>query len=458
MLQKDTRPNKYNLRFTSISDEGASIQVIDHCKNKTSIVRISLNESELNLRNQSIFPDRIADLIDLAVAIHASDRLVAQNPRNAQVWIEVTLPVRNPNSMNRDSFREKLSDLLEWVTGSRWIFHFETRLETRRITEQQTVLPIIHVTEVALWSGGLDALAGLYHRLKDDPSASFMLLGSGGNDNVYFRQERLFQRISPLFPNRVHLCRVPIRFSDSKQHQKNKISRARGVVFTLIGFSCAYLMGQRSLKLYENGIGAINLPYRKSSVGLDHSRSVHPLTLLKVSDVISEFLGETGEVSNPFLFWTKAEMCKELAKDGQDDLVSSTKSCDSPHRQHPMQCGYCSSCILRRQAILASGLTDNTQYVVSHGERKTKNIDSHLKSMLDQISTLKSHLESTNSPDIKWQKLTRRFTELDDVTDGLEIIDDLPSAKIREDLMRLYQAYVSEWDSIGQHIQSDLLR
>ena len=88
----------------------------------------------------------------------------------------------------------------------------------------------------------------------------------------------------------------------------------------MLGAACAYLMGQKVLYLYENGIGAINLPYRESAVGLDHSRSVHPLTLLMVSDVISELLGQEFEVKNPFLFWTKAEMCKALATYGREDL------------------------------------------------------------------------------------------------------------------------------------------
>lgn len=458
MEKHNTNVNDYTLTFSSVSNKESNIYIFDHSENIILTVKISLDDSDLGFLSKSFFDSKIADLIDLAVAIHAADRLVPQDPRKEQIRIHVILPVRNPGLMNCISFKEKLSELLEWTTGSRWRFTFETRMDAIRIVEKQTSLPIVNVTEVVLWSGGLDALAGLYNRIKENQNASFMLFGTGSNDNTYSRQAKLFQKIAPLFPDQLHLCRVPIRFSDTGQYQKNKISRARGIVFTLMGAACACLMGKRSLNLYENGIGAINLPFRKSSVGLDHSRSVHPFTLLKVGDVISELLEEVFTINNPFLFWTKAEMCKELAKDRQDDLVSSTNSCDSPHRQQPTQCGYCSSCILRKQAVIASGLTDKTQYVVPHSGKRIEKSDLHMKTMLHQVSTLKSLLGNSCDPSINWQRFAQRFTEVDDIADRICDPENLPPAKIRESLMRLYQAYVSEWDSVEKHIQSDFLK
>ena len=78
----------------------------------------------------------------------------------------------------------------------------------------------------------------------------------------------------------------------------------------LLGSAYSYLRGHRVLHVYENGIGAINLPYRKSAVGLDHSRSVHPETLRRVGLLMTELIDENFKVRNPFLFHTKAEMMK----------------------------------------------------------------------------------------------------------------------------------------------------
>jgi len=225
----------------------------------------------------------------------------------------------------------------------------------------------------------------------------------------------------------------------------------------LLGAACGYLMGQRILYLYENGIGAINLPYRKSAIGLDHSRSVHPLTLLSVSDLISELLGEEFKVQNPFLFWTKAEMCKSLAEDGRNDLPPLTMSCDSPHRQQPIQCGYCSSCILRKQALAASRVEDKTHYIVPHGRKPVGDTSLYLQHMQFQVSTLRDLLSISDDLNLQWESLTRRFLDLDDIVDRTAMAENLLPADMKKNLIRLYQAYVTEWDAVEPHISADFL-
>jgi hypothetical protein len=225
----------------------------------------------------------------------------------------------------------------------------------------------------------------------------------------------------------------------------------------LLGAACAYLSGQRILYLYENGIGAINLPYRKSAIGLDHSRSVHPLTLLRVSDIISELLGEEFKVQNPFLFWTKAEMCKPLAEDERNDLPPLTMSCDRPHRQQPIQCGYCSSCILRKQALAASRMEDKTRYIVPHGRKPAGDTSLYLWHMLAQVSTLRDLLNVSDDLNLQWESLTRRFPDVDDIVDRTAMAEILLPADMQKHLIRLYQAYVAEWDAVEAYISVDLL-
>jgi 7-cyano-7-deazaguanine synthase in queuosine biosynthesis len=449
----------YTLLFDSVMNSNGSVRCIDHSRGKENTIGIAIDDSGFGCRVQQEFPSIIADLIDLAVAIHATDRLTFQNLRQEQTRMCVILPVRHPELLNATPFQDKLSSLLEWVTGSRWLFDFQQRFDSERTIEQQSLLSSVdpYVSEVILWSGGLDALAGLYTRLKTNRETSFMLFGTGSNDNAFDRQKQVFKALQHSCPNRLNLCQTPIRFSDSSLHQKNKISRARGVVFMLLGAACAYLMGQRILYLYENGIGAINLPYRKSAIGLDHSRSVHPLTLIRVSDIISELLGEKFKVQNPFLFWTKAEMCKSLAEDRRNDLPPLTMSCDSPHRQQPIQCGYCSSCILRKQALAASLMEDQTRYIVPHGRKPAGDTSLYLRHMLAQVSTLRDLLNVSDDLNLQWESLTRRFPDLDDIVDRTAMAEILLPADMQKHLIRLYQAYVTEWDVVEAHISVDLL-
>ena len=291
----------YSLDFQPVLNSNGSVQFFDHSQNKKLTIGINVDDIEFKYRVKAEFPPIVADLIDIAVAIYTSDRLAPQSLTEKQRRFHVILPVRHPELLNTEPFLTKLDDLLKWTTDSEWVFDFQKRIAPERLVEHQSLPLAPQGCEVTLWSGGLDALAGLYTRLLMYPEKRFILFGTGSNNSVYARQKRVYEEIQSIFPGRCHLFRLPIRFDDSSEQPKNKLSRARGVVFTLLGSACAYLMGEKVLCLYENGIGAINLPYRESAVGLDHSRSVHPLTLLMVSDLVSELLGEKFQVKNPSL-------------------------------------------------------------------------------------------------------------------------------------------------------------
>ncbi|MCT7979060.1 7-cyano-7-deazaguanine synthase [Laspinema olomoucense] len=451
---------EYTLRFGPILNHNGSVQFLNRSIGKELTVGLNIVDQEFQYRVQAEFPAIVADLVDLAVAIHASDRLAPQNLSEKSRHLHIVLPVRHPELLSAEPFRSKLEDLLEWTTGSEWAFEFQKRTVSGRIVERQQILPMVpEGCEVALWSGGLDALAGLYTRMKMYPERPFVLFGSGSNDSTYARQKQVAKKVQSIFPNRCHLVLAPIRLNDSREVPKNKITRARGVVFTLLGAACAYLLGRRILSVYENGIGAINLPYRASAVGLDHSRSVHPLTLLMVSEVVSELFGEKFQVKNPFLFSTKAEMCQALATDGKSDLASLTISCDSPHRkpEQPTQCGYCSSCILRKQALAAAKIEDKSRYILPHGERPSEDPSLMFRHMLAQLSTFRRLLSTSNEIEIRWEALRRKFPELDDIVDRASEVEGLSPVNMQSRLIRLYWTYVSEWDIVEALVAGDLL-
>lgn len=454
-MRKDS---DYILVFDAIENSNGSVHFFDREKGIKRTITITINDKEFSYRAIKDFPEIIADLIDVAVAIYASDRLVPQKQSEKQCRIRVVIPVRCPDRLNTERNREVLENLLQWATGSRWEFIFKKRNSLGRFSEQPSLPIAPQKCEVVLWSGGLDALAGLYTRLKKYPERQFVLFGTGGSTFVYSHQKKVAQAILDSFPNRCNLYRLSICLSGSKTLRKNKIPRARGVVFILLGSACAYLMGCRELSIYENGIGAINLPYRKSAVGLDHTRSVHPKTLAFASEFITNLLQEKFFVRNPFLFWIKAEMCKALSEDEKFELPPLTKSCDSPHRSKPIQCGYCSSCILRKQALAASKIKDKTLYVVPHGKRPVENTTLYFLHMLTQVSTIRELLNTACTTVTQWEYLTRRFPELNEVLDQLAATEDrLIPNDIQRRLIRLYKAYVDDWEIVESKIAEDFL-
>ena len=448
----------FRLVFGPVSERNGEVRFIDYDRRDERLIGLALYDEPFTYRVQADFPSIVADLADVGVAIQASDRLARQHLRRKQRRLHVVLPVRHPEVMASERICSKLEDLLYWTTGSTWVFEFEKRKAPGRLVEQQSVIPVATTeTEVALWSGGLDALAGLYTLLCLDPTRLFVLFGTGSNDGDYARQKKVADALQSNFQGRTHLYRVPIRFFESGSEHKNSLARARGVAFTLLGAACAYLVGQRRLCVYENGVAAINLPYRASGVGLDHNRSVHPLTLLRVSDFVSAVLGEDFVVQNPFLFWTKAQMCEAMDAKEATDLPSLTMSCDGPHRQQPVQCGYCSSCLLRRQALAAAQVEDLTRYVVPHGVEPQRDPTLHFRAMLAQVDTFRSILNISERPDLRWEALSREFPILDDVVDRTAILEKLSAAEMHSQLVQLYQNYVSEWDAVRDQLAGCLV-
>lgn len=225
-----------------------------------------------------------------------------------------------------------------------------------------------------------------------------VLFGTGTNTIIHNTQQKIGKAISDEFSGRTTLIRILGRLSETDTLIKSSSLRSRGFFFTLLGSACAYLQGQSTLFVYENGIGAIDLPFRESEVGLDHSRAVHPRSLLYISELVTQLLGKSFLTQNPFLFQTKAQMCQILLQSQVAEFIFDTVSCDRRRREYPMQCGYCSSCLLRRQALAAVEIEDKTDYTVKaanvHGRELSSSKADHLRAMLDQIASRKSRQDN----------------------------------------------------------------
>ena len=149
-------------------------------------------------------------------------------------------------------------------------------------------------------------------------------------------------------------------------------------------------------------------------------------------------------------------MCKALAEDGRDNLSQLTKSCDSPHRQQPVQCGYCSSCLLRRQALAAANIEDGTRYVVLYGNRPAADPSLHFRSMLSQVCSLQRLLSTSDEPSLQWEALTGEFPVMDDIVDRSIMAEGILPTIMQNHLIQLYRTYISEWDAVASRIATGL--
>jgi len=441
----------YLYEFDALVDDFSQVRLTNFHRNLPHDFYVSVNDEELHCRSRAEMPGAVADLIDLGVAIHIADRFSPRrldHPRR----IHVVLPVRYPEILNNDRVTESLLKTLSWYTCDHWSFEFKPRSAYGRLAERQLRMPLLHDTdqsvEVALWSGGLDSLAGLYNRLHDNLLAHHVLFGTGMNTMIHHTQKTLAAHVHDLFPHRITLIQAPVQLNGTDRLAKVSRLRSRGFFFMLLGSASAYLQGQNELFIYENGIGAINLPFREAEVGLDHSRAVHPKSLLYASELVTHIFDKPFFIQNPFLFYTKAQMCERLAQENAIDLVYQTISCDRRRREKPMQCGCCSSCLMRRQALAVIGIEDTRYTVISRLSQnkpiKLSNGD-HLQAMLDQVGSL----DNLVSRDLLWYR-----AELSDIARKIAKQYDTTPKDVEYRLLQLYKRYVQEWNSDVRHVLS----
>ncbi len=443
----------YTYIFDDLSDEYTSVQWVHHHAHRSSqMFRVRVDDQQFHRKRGYHLSSLLADCVDLASAIAVADRLSSRT-RYQSCSLQICLPVRHPELFSGSPTLQRLQDILYWYTQDQWSFDFTPRSAYGRLAERQLSflnpnsydLP----TEVALWSGGLDSLAGLYAQVNNGTASShYVLFGTGANTFIHSKQRDAAEAIEALFPGQTTLVQLPLWLDETKEMRKHSLQRSRGFVFLLLGAVCAMLEGQQGLSVYENGIGAINLPFTRAEVGLDHSLSVHPVSLIRMGEFISHLFGSPFTFQNPFLFQTKAQMCATLTTSAAfERLVLSTFTCDRYLRDRPQQCGRCSSCLLRRQAIAVLNVEeDPTPYSMTtaslHGQKSRISDGDHLQAMLAQVASLRSCLAAEDP----WESLSEYAPQL------LEIVDEMAGKKLLsrdsliDDLIQLYACYVSEWD------------
>jgi len=431
------------------------LRLTDHGTGQTRSLRVAVDDYTLPFKHHQATPLLLADLTDLAAAVHIADRL-SKNQKDMPRRILIRLPIRQSDILDKPLIHQKLQKLLYWFTEDEWSLEFLPYTKGGRSSELKPCLPLpqapAHPTHVVLWSGGLDAFAGLFQRLKSEQHICYTLFGTGGNDMIAHIQRCAAAAIGRLFPRRTKLVQLPLRLSESRSVKKSSSARSRGFVFMLLGAVCAYQEGQSTLYVYENGVGAINLPFRASEVGLDHSRSVHPLSLHYMGELLSSVLGRPFSFQNPFLFQTKAQMCREpLFTDAAAVVFTSTISCDSRYRRYPIQCGYCSSCLLRRQAIAVQGIADQTPYQITQvlPGKRIRSYGTHYYAMFAQVGTMQKLLAAADP----WERMAQQYGLLEGIVERM----GEQECDVKGQILQLYQTYVSEWESVKHIIGPEFL-
>lgn len=384
-------------------------------------------------------PDHVADLEQLACAAFIADRSkkrgkadpTPDHPLGEYVrTLPVTVHVTRSAFWRRPEVAAALDELLTWLTDDHW--QVTVARDRRTVPRQAPLFDVVEPDAVALFSGGLDSVAGTAHALTAG-AAGATVIGVSVRTAPRMRryQVQAAAELSAASAGVFHRLQVDLHRIDPPEGEE-QTRRTRGLVFLVAGFVAAAATRLDRLLVFENGVGAINLPYLESQRGSMTSRSVHPRTLHLAGQLFSLVLDRPFTVVNPCLPLTKAEMVARLPS-SYAGACRVSESCDGAAAgRGAWRCGLCTSCLLRRQAFAAAGRSDWDHADGAGARRPSERSPSRLAEVHWQAHRLDTALRQ---PD-PLLGLRRAYPELDAVL--------ATGAITGPQLVRLYRTHVEE--------------
>lgn len=309
---------------------------------------------------QNISP-AVADLVHIAAGAYIADRNTARGARFSRD-IALKVAVLAPDLWTADLL-DMTADLLGWLTGDSWNLTVTAGPEA----DFEETLKIEGSGPASLLSGGLDSYLGAISLLQSGATPSFV----GHKDtatSIRGAQTAVWAWLAKSFTSALSYSRFELRQASPRQEAS---SRSRSFMFLSLGIAVACSTGTKSLIVPENGYTGINLPLRPNRGGALSTRSTHPETFRRVSEMLAR-LNINVAISNPFEWMTKGE-AMESVRDlhpptGWQETAAATLSCSklggnwfagSPN----LNCGLCVPCMVRRATFIRAKVVDDTRYL-----------------------------------------------------------------------------------------------
>jgi len=445
----------YSVAFTEAGEVTVRGPGVERCTD----VRMTVDDQGISLAFGRLLPRNLADLLDIAVAAYVADRLCVRRTRTAapsqadELWqrhMTIRLPLRDPDAWSPE-LRRRVEALLAFLTDDVWSLEFTKERAKLRISETQGSLfsdiPTGDVTS-SLLSGGLDSLVGLTNELVLYPERTVVAFSARTNRRIGKYQRQQVEALRSHFGTRLRHIQVAITLKDRSHgayDREEPSQRTRGFVFQVFGAVTAAVAEIQRLHVYENGVGALNLPYSAAQLGAQATRATNPITVDRASDLLSAVTGQPFCISLPHQFDTKAEMCSILRDPRFRALIPMTISCDNfPQRlaSRP-QCGVCPSCLFSRQSLFSAGLRDadpsgRFRHDVYALDASSPDRSYHLRVMTSQAGMFSTLVDEA----VPWLALVRRFPILHDIARSHILRNRVDPSS---DIVALLKRYSNEW-------------
>jgi len=321
----------------------------------------------------SRFTDEALDLLYISLMVFYMDRTVRRDIQD-DAWtrnIEMYIPVKAYNKW--EACKATLKSALDFLTGDHWTIHFR---EYVPLTENEVMyrqgryhfrnsIRSIDTDTFCMLSGGLDSFIGAINLIKEAKNPVFVSNYNGGK-GVSIYQDKVVNSLRIQYGIRGNRF---FRFYAAPVRGVENSTRSRSLIFFSHAIAVASGMGHHvDLFIPENGVISLNIPLTLMQLGSLSTRTTHPYYMSLLQKLITD-LGLDIKLMNPFQFKTKGEMMKEC-KDFEylKTHLKMTMSCAHPDQgrwardPRPSHCGTCLPCTIRRAAIKAAELEDNSLY------------------------------------------------------------------------------------------------
>lgn len=407
-----------------------------------------LDDTPLSDSLFSALTPRLADWLELAHAVYLADRLVLRGTslksHAGAIWarrLTIRVAVRERDFWY--SLKSDLEEFLSFLTQDSWNFEFTTGDQVRHSERQNYLFSTVpHDSLVMLSSGGLDSLVGAIIHKEENPEKHIVLVSAFTNPRIQKVQSEHAKFIAG--ENRASVTHVAVGMrlrGWERPKELESTQRSRGFFHLSLGCIAAMAIGGKELRINENGIGALNLPFDRSQIGAQNSRPVNPVTLNKMSLLAGKIGEERFSLVNPFILKTKAEMCVQ-AISGRE-MFSHSMSCDRPQRSDDgWHCGTCTSCLLRRMSLNSAGLSpdeDATPYLKDLAKPQSQKYVQMLEKMEWQASRLSTLLAGSEP----WSGLSREYPMLARSASSMRLHSAVGNPETA--LMELLKRHVREW-------------
>jgi hypothetical protein len=408
---------------------------------------------------------RYGDLLELAVAIYLADRFAPRRDprfrkdqvyRRRRIWLQ--FPVLDLPFWQTSHTQKLLRDALWPLTEDDWHFDFVERDTPLAPCSQQFLLdfPVTVPARVALFSGGLDSFAGAAFQLRNWPSLNVFVSGVT-HGRMQVGQHRQMAILRSRTSADIRHAQVWYGLTEKKAPDVTleRSQRSRAFLHATLGAVATSLAGTDELYMYENGIGALNLPFDATQVGIETSKAASPLFHRAMERFIESVSGAPFRIVNPFQFLTKGQALRAAGLPGLQEGIGETFSCDRfpDWREGSPQCGTCASCLLRRLSLEVSGLSS-----FDAGRCYARDVKSDTFVPGDSAASILSHYEEQASriegalgdPNPRLA-LARGFPELYEAEHAL-LLGGGDEEEVRQSLLQLLRAHAAEWRTFSGRV------